>query len=83
MATTSNPIAALGRRTLEALRGLGHNATFFGELLSNAPAALRRPYLVVAQVHAIGNLSLLIIMASGLAVGTFTVSAARTSLNFL
>jgi phospholipid/cholesterol/gamma-HCH transport system permease protein len=33
------------------------------------PAALRRPFLVVAQVHAIGNLSLVIIMSSGLAVG--------------
>jgi len=65
----TNPLAALGRRALEVLRGLGHNATFFGELVRNIPAALRRPYLVIAQVHAIGNLSLLIIMASGLAVG--------------
>jgi phospholipid/cholesterol/gamma-HCH transport system permease protein len=59
----------VGHRALEALRGLGHNATFFGELLRSLPAALRRPFLVIAQVHAIGNLSLLIIMASGLAVG--------------
>ena len=33
------------------------------------PAALRRFGLVVAQVHAIGNRSLVIILASGLAVG--------------
>jgi len=65
----TNPLQALGRRALEVLRGLGHNAYFFGDLLRNLPAALRRPYLVIAQVHAIGNLSLLIIMASGLAVG--------------
>ncbi|MES1161678.1 MAG: ABC transporter permease, partial [Rhizobacter sp.] len=65
----NNPVTALGQRTLAALRGLGHNATFFADLLRNVPASLRRPYLVVAQVHAIGNLSLLIIMASGLAVG--------------
>ncbi len=64
-----NLVAAIGRRTLEALRGLGHHAFFGLDLLRSLPAALRRPYLVVAQIHAIGNLSLLIIMASGLAVG--------------
>jgi phospholipid/cholesterol/gamma-HCH transport system permease protein len=62
-------IDGLGRRTLEILRVLGHHATFFLELLKACPAALRRPYLVVAQIHAIGNLSLVIILASGLAVG--------------
>ena len=65
----TNPLQKIGQVVLEALRGLGHNATFLVDLLRNLPAALRRPYLVVAQVHAIGNLSLLIIMASGLAVG--------------
>ena len=64
-----NLVAAIGRRTLEALRGLGHHAFFGLDLVRSLPAALRRPYLVVAQIHAIGNLSLLIIMASGLAVG--------------
>ncbi len=62
-------VAALGRRGLEILRVLGHHAFFFIDLVRTAPAALRRPYLVVAQIHAIGNLSLVIIMASGLAVG--------------
>jgi len=38
-------------------------------LLKNVPLSLRRFYLVVAQVHAIGNYSLVIIAASGLAVG--------------
>ena len=65
----TNPIRALGRSVLGVLRSLGHSAIFFGELLRNVPAALRRPFLVVAQVHAIGNLSLVIIMSSGLAVG--------------
>ncbi len=65
----TNPLQALGRYVLDVLRALGHNALFFGELLRNVPAALRRPFLVVAQVHAIGNLSLVIIMSSGLAVG--------------
>jgi phospholipid/cholesterol/gamma-HCH transport system permease protein len=62
-------ISALGRRALEVLRILGHHATFFLDVLRACPAALRRPYLVVAQIHAIGNLSLVIIVASGLAVG--------------
>jgi phospholipid/cholesterol/gamma-HCH transport system permease protein len=65
----TNLVQAIGQRAIEALRGLGHNATFFGDLLRSLPTALRRPFLVIAQVHAIGNLSLLIIMASGLAVG--------------
>jgi phospholipid/cholesterol/gamma-HCH transport system permease protein len=62
-------VGALGRATLEVLRALGHHAFFFYALLRTLPAALRRPFLVVAQVHAIGNLSLVIIMSSGLAVG--------------
>jgi phospholipid/cholesterol/gamma-HCH transport system permease protein len=62
-------IAPIGRTTLDILRALGHHAFFFADLLRNVPTALRRPYLVVAQIHAIGNLSLVIIMASGLAVG--------------
>jgi phospholipid/cholesterol/gamma-HCH transport system permease protein len=66
---TVNPVQAIGRMALDVLRALGHNAFFFVDLLRHVPAALRRPFLVVAQVHAIGNLSLVIIMSSGLAVG--------------
>jgi phospholipid/cholesterol/gamma-HCH transport system permease protein len=62
-------ITPLGRRTLEVLRVLGHHAFFFVDLLKTSPTVLRRPYLVIAQIHAIGNLSLVIILASGLAVG--------------
>ena len=62
-------VALLGRWVLDTLYALGHHAAFFYDLLRNIPAALRRPYLVVAQIHAIGNRSLLIIMASGMAVG--------------
>jgi phospholipid/cholesterol/gamma-HCH transport system permease protein len=62
-------VATLGRFTLGGLRSLGRSAFFFVELLRYSPAALRRFGLVVAQVHAIGNRSLLIIAASGLAVG--------------
>jgi phospholipid/cholesterol/gamma-HCH transport system permease protein len=59
----------LGRRALGVLYRLGHGAVFLVDLLRNVPPSLRRPYLAVAQVHAIGNLSLLIIAASGLSVG--------------
>lgn len=59
----------VGRWFLDLLQALGHHAFFFNDLIKHSPAALRRPYLVVAQIFALGNLSLVIIMASGLAVG--------------
>jgi phospholipid/cholesterol/gamma-HCH transport system permease protein len=62
-------IARVGAGTLELLRGLGHSAAFFVELLRHTPTALGRFYLVVAQIHKIGNYSMIIIVASGLAVG--------------
>jgi len=64
-----NAIAALGARTLRVLQGWGHAALFFLGLLRVLPQSLRRFGLVVVQMHAIGNRSLLIILASGLAVG--------------
>ena len=62
-------LAWIGRASLGWLRALGHAAFFCVELLRHLPAALRRWPLVLAQVHLIGNHSLLIIAASGLAVG--------------
>jgi phospholipid/cholesterol/gamma-HCH transport system permease protein len=59
----------VGEISLDVMRSLGHNATFFAELMKSMPAALRRFFLVVAQIHAIGNYSLVIIVASGTAVG--------------
>ena len=59
----------LGERSLDVLRGLGHAAFFTADLLKATPAALARFRLVVAQMHAVGNRSLVIILASGLAVG--------------
>ena len=64
-----NWLATLGKRSLDVMRSFGHAGAFFLDLLLNVPAALRRFMLVVRQVHAIGNLSLVIILASGLAVG--------------
>jgi phospholipid/cholesterol/gamma-HCH transport system permease protein len=60
---------SLGARTLGVFRAFGHAAFFFVDLVRALPAALRRFGLVVAQIHAIGNLSLVIILSSGLAVG--------------
>jgi len=62
-------VAAIGRYVIVCLRTLGHHAFFFWELLLTLPASLKRPHFVLAQVHALGNLSLLVIMSSGLAVG--------------
>jgi phospholipid/cholesterol/gamma-HCH transport system permease protein len=59
----------IGATTLDHFRGWGHAAYFFIDLLRAVPASLRRFGLVVAQVYAIGNRSLIIILASGLAVG--------------
>lgn len=69
MGPISDGLAWIGAGTLNGLRSLGRSAFFFTDLVRFAPAALRRFGLVVAQVHAIGNRSLLIIMASGMAVG--------------
>ena len=62
-------LQGFGRTALEQFRGWGHAAFFFVDMLRAVPASLRRPGLVVAQIYAIGNRSLIIIMASGLAVG--------------
>ena len=65
----ADAVAWLGQATLGWLRALGHSAFFFVDLLRFSPAALRRWPLVLVQIHLIGNHSLLIIAASGLAVG--------------
>ena len=62
-------VQRLGAQALEHFRGWGHAAFFFLDVLRAVPASLRRFDLVVAQIYAIGNRSLVIIMASGLAVG--------------
>jgi len=62
-------LARLGRYGIRALRGMGRAGLFLGQVLAAAPTALRRFSLVVAQIHAIGNRSLVIIVSSGMAVG--------------
>jgi phospholipid/cholesterol/gamma-HCH transport system permease protein len=63
------PIRRLGAAVIDWVRSLGHAAYFFWDLLRFSPAALRRFGLVVTQIHHIGNRSLSIITASGVAVG--------------
>lgn len=64
-----NMLALIGAHTLNALRGFGRAAVFFADLLAHLPVAFTRFGLVVHQIHAVGNRSLVIILASGLAVG--------------
>ncbi len=64
-----NFVALLGARSLRVLQSFGHAAFFFLDLMRALPVAMRRFGLVVAQIHAVGNLSLVIILSSGLAVG--------------
>ena len=64
-----NFVQQVGVTALAQLRGWGHAAFFLLDLLRALPASLRRFGIVVHQIHAIGNRSLVIIMASGLAVG--------------
>lgn len=62
-------IELLGRRTTNVVRTMGYGARFFGMLSRRTFGALRRPALVIDQIHFIGNYSLLIITVSGLFVG--------------
>ncbi len=64
-----NLLQTIGQVVLALLARWGHGALFFLDLLRAAPSALRRFGLVVGQIHAIGNRSLVIIVASGLSVG--------------
>lgn len=64
-----NAFALLGARALRWMHGFGRAAIFFVDLLAHLPVSLARFGLVVHQIHAVGNRSLVIILASGLAVG--------------
>lgn len=62
-------IAALGHFAIVQVRGIGRVTLFSLRVLQRTPAALSRFFLVVQQVHFIGNYSLVIIGVSGLFVG--------------
>lgn len=57
------------RRLLDALVGVGYGARFFLRLCGLGLLSLRRPRLVIDQIHFIGNYSLSIILVSGLLIG--------------
>lgn len=67
-----NPLAAVGaalRWTRGRIAAVGAATRFFGRLCVLGIAALRRPRLIVDQIHFIGNYSLSIILVSGLLIG--------------
>jgi phospholipid/cholesterol/gamma-HCH transport system permease protein len=69
----NNPVSrfliALGAGAVGWVRGLGSFARFFVSVLAKSSTALKRPRLVIQQIHFIGNYSLVIIAVSGLFVG--------------
>ncbi len=62
-------LAGIGRPLREMTERIGFATRFFFTLLRMTPGALRRPRLIVEQIHFIGNYSLIIIAVSGLFVG--------------
>ena len=62
-------IGAPLRGLVDLLASIGYGARFFLRLCGLALAALRRPRLVIDQIHFIGNHSLSIILVSGLLIG--------------
>ncbi len=59
----------LGRRGLGFFERLGRGHIFLLRTLAALPAVLVRPRLLIAQLHAVGVLTLLIIVVSGVFVG--------------
>jgi phospholipid/cholesterol/gamma-HCH transport system permease protein len=69
MEQTLNAIANLGRAFLNAIERLGRATLFLYEVLLESRALGRRFFLIIQQVYAVGVLTLLIILVSGLFVG--------------
>jgi len=59
----------LGGTVLGILERLGRGHLFFVQVLAAIPALFLRPSLVIAQIYAVGVLSLSIIIVSGVFVG--------------
>ena len=62
-------ISALGRSVIGGVMRAGYATRMFVQLVSMFFAMLRRPRLVIKQIHFLGNYSLVIIAVSGLFVG--------------
>jgi phospholipid/cholesterol/gamma-HCH transport system permease protein len=63
-------VSAIGASVRGMVYGVGYGFRFFVQLLLLSVAALKRPRLIIDQIHFIGNYSLLIILVSGLFVGS-------------
>ena len=69
MSGVLNSVAALGALFLQFVSALGGFALLLGKILARTAAILKRPRLIAAQVHFLGNHSLAIILVAGLFVG--------------
>jgi phospholipid/cholesterol/gamma-HCH transport system permease protein len=64
-----NILAHVGSVVLNGIEQLGRGALFLLEVIGSVRQLVRRPHLIVQQVYAVGVLTLLIILVSGLFVG--------------
>lgn len=64
-----NAMTLLGRWTLDNVQRWGRETIFLLHTLAGIPSIMRRFYLVIYQVFAVGVLTLVIILVSGLFVG--------------
>src|SRR5574342_1393460 len=64
-----NTLRTLGSIVINTVERLGRASTFLYDVVTGSGAVARRFYLVVQQVYAVGVLTLLIILVSGLFVG--------------
>ncbi len=65
----SDALVHLGATCLRFIEALGVFARLLFQILLRTPAVLKRPRLIVAQIHFLGNHSLAIILVAGLFVG--------------
>ena len=62
-------LAGVGNTVRDYVESVGYATRTFFTMLGLSPGMMRRPHLVIEQLHFIGNYSLLIITLSGLFVG--------------
>ena len=62
-------LSRLGAPLRDYVESIGFGARTFVTMLASTPGLLKRPRLIVEQLHFIGNYSLIIITLSGLFVG--------------
>ncbi len=64
-----NALAMLGRWTLDNVQRWGRETIFLGNIMIGIPSIFGRFYLVIYQIFAVGVLTLVIILVSGMFVG--------------